>query len=68
MEIDNFLKIPSLRTHQMIFHHSTYAINEATGAGDGLNGFAWISSVNRHPMLANLRKESVVRPDEIVIG
>lgn len=43
-------------------------MNEATAAGDGLNGFSWISSVNRRPMLANLRKESVARPDEIVIG
>ena len=52
----------------MISYHSIHTMNEATAASDGPNGFAWSSSVNRRPMLANLRKESVARPDEIVIG
>ena len=67
-QIDNSTEIPSLRTRQMISYHSIHTMNEATAASDGQNGFAWSSSVNRRPMLANLRKESVARPDEIVIG
>jgi hypothetical protein len=57
LEIDNFTGIPSLRTRQMISHRSIHTMNKATAASDGLNGFAWSSSVYRRPMLANLRKE-----------
>jgi hypothetical protein len=68
LEIDNFPEITSLPTRQMIFSHSIHSMHVTSAASAGSYGFVWESSVNRRPMLANLRKESVARPDGIVIG